>query len=230
MTSTTKKTTDTTMQAVKKALSSARMGTYETAAGSADTAEALELYAWNAQVSAALLAPLHVCEVVIRNAVAEAIEVQYGANWPWSTGFERSLPDPKFGYSPRKDLQSARRSATTVGKVIPELKFVFWQKMFTVRYDQRLWDTHLRLALPNLDPAKSVSALRLQIYNELEQIRTLRNRIAHHEPIFARNLADDFQKITDLIALRCAVTADWMVNNQHALALITTRPAPPPAV
>ena len=37
MTSTTKKTTDTTMQAVKKALSSARMGTYETAAGSADT-------------------------------------------------------------------------------------------------------------------------------------------------------------------------------------------------
>lgn len=131
MPSTTKKTTDTTMQAVKKALSSARMGTYETAAGSADTAEALELYAWNAQVSAALLAPLHVCEVVIRNAVAEAIEVQYGANWPWSTGFERSLPDPKFGYSPRKDLQSARRSATTVGKVIPELKFVFWQKMFT---------------------------------------------------------------------------------------------------
>ncbi|MBP9035013.1 MAG: hypothetical protein KBG29_14020, partial [Pseudomonadales bacterium] len=75
-----------------------------------------------------------------------------------------------------------------------------------------------------------VSALRLQIYNELEQIRTLRNRIAHHEPIFARNLADDFQKITDLIALRCAVTADWMVNNQHALALINTRPAPPPAV
>lgn len=212
------------MQAVKQALSSARMATYETVAGGQDQVAALKLYAWNAQVSAALLAPLHVCEVVIRNAVAEAIEAQYGPNWPWSTSFERSLPDPTTGYSPRKDLQSARRSATTVGKVIPELKFVFWQKMFTARYDQRLWNTHLQTVLPNFDSAMSVNALRLKIYHELEQMRTLRNRIAHHEPIFARNLADDFQKIADLIALRCAVTADWMVNNQHALALIHHRP------
>lgn len=114
--------------------------------------------------------------------------------------------------------------------MIPELKFVFWQKMFTGRHDQRLWDTHLRLVLANLDPAKPVSALRLQIYDELEQIRTLRNRIAHHEPIFTRNLADDFQKITDIIALRCAVTADWMGSNQHAWALINTRPVVPPAI
>lgn len=212
------------MLAVKQALSPARMGTYEAAVGNAAAVGALNLYAWNAQVSASMLAPLHICEVVIRNAVAEAVEAQYGANWPWSIGFERSLPDPKFGYSPRKDLQSARRSATTVGKVIPELKFVFWQKMFTGRYDQRLWDSHLRAVLPNLDPAKPVGTLRLEIYNELERIRTLRNRIAHHEPIFARNLADDFQRIVDLIALRCAVTADWMMNNQHALALINQGP------
>jgi len=33
---------------------------------------ALALYAWNAEVSAALLAPLHICEVVMRNAAAEA--------------------------------------------------------------------------------------------------------------------------------------------------------------
>ncbi|TVO55943.1 hypothetical protein FHP91_11955 [Denitromonas halophila] len=200
------------------------MATYETVTGGLDQAAALKLYAWNAQVSAALLAPLHVCEVVIRNAVAEAIEAQYGPKWPWSPSFERSLPDPTIGYSPRKDLLSARRSATTVGKVIPELKFVFWQKMFTARYDQRLWSPHLQTVLPNFDLAMSVTALRLKIYHELEQIRTLRNRIAHHEPIFTRNLVDDFQKIADLIALRCAVTAEWMVKNQHALALINHRP------
>ncbi len=75
----------TTLQAVKTALSSARMSTYETA--SCDSSLALELYAWNAQVSGALLTPLHICEVVIRNAVSDVLESLYGEKWPWSAGF-----------------------------------------------------------------------------------------------------------------------------------------------
>ena len=86
-------TTIVEIQPVKAALSAARIATYEKAAGIIDPAtgvvdpnstKALELYAWNALVSGALLMPLHVCEVVIRNAVAEALEAKYGAMWPWS--------------------------------------------------------------------------------------------------------------------------------------------------
>lgn len=36
--------------------------------------------------------PLQICEVAIRNAVVEAIELVHGPNWPWSRGFRRSLP------------------------------------------------------------------------------------------------------------------------------------------
>lgn len=50
------------------------------------------------------------------------------------------------------------------------------------------------------------------VYSELELIRKLRNRIAHHEPIFQRNLATDFQKIHDLIAVRFPITAAWMLQ------------------
>jgi hypothetical protein len=209
--------------AVKKALSAARMGTYEIAAAH-DEVTALALYSWNAQVSAALMAPLHICEVVVRNAVSDTLEVVYGARWPWSVGFEQSLPHHRFGYSPRKDLQSARNGAPTTGKVIPELKFVFWQKMFTGRYDARLWNKHLRTAFPGLDPTRTVSDLRREIYEELERIRKLRNRIAHHEPIFKRNLTEDLDRIVDLIELRCTVTASWMLSNQQASAIIATRP------
>lgn len=214
------------IKAVRSALSDARMGTYEAETkilGDEDLS-ALTLYAWNAQVSGALLAPLHICEVVIRNAVSDALEAQYGNRWPWSSGFERSLPDPKIGYSPRKDLQSARRTAPTTGKVIPELKFVFWQKMFTGRYDERLWNTHLMRVLPNLDNTKPISQQRQLIYQDLEQIRKLRNRIAHHEPIFARNLSDDFQKIINLVAFKCKLTADWMVQTQQTYIIINARP------
>jgi len=210
---------------IKLALSAPRVATFEVASATTPALPgALALYAWNAQVSAAMLAPMHLCEVVIRNAVADAIEAVYGPQWPWSHGFEQSLPSPTQGYSPRRDLFSARQSVKTVGKVIPELKFAFWQRLFTSRFDQRLWTPHLRLVLPNLDAQKSVAQLRSLVYSELEQLRKLRNRIAHHEPVFTRNLADDLAKAHDLIAFRCPVTAGWMMANQQASTLIAAKP------
>lgn len=95
---------------IKQSLSSSRLSTYESVKFNdinLNTEQALKLYAWNAQISAAFLAPLHLCEVVIRNAIAEALERKYGADWPWCSAFERSLSDPKKGYSLRKDLVNA---------------------------------------------------------------------------------------------------------------------------
>jgi hypothetical protein len=214
------------ISAVNAALSLPRMTTYIAAAGVSqeDDLSALELYAWNAAISGALLAPLHICEVVIRNAVADALEAVYGNRWPWSLTFERSLPAHSVGYNPQKDLQSARSVATTTGMVIPELKLVFWQKMFTRRYDARLWDIHLKRVLPNLDVAQSVASLRQVVYFDLEQLRKLRNRIAHHEPIFSRNLNDDLTKVMELVRFRCSITAQWMKENNQANSVIAAKP------
>ena len=182
------------------------------------------MYAWNAQVSAALLAPLHICEVSIRNAISDAIAAAHGPQWPWSAGFVRSLPNPVVGYNARSDLLSSRINKTTTGQVIADLKFVFWQTMFTSRFDARLWTHHLRKVMPYADDTKTTAQIRSMVYSELEQIRKLRNRIAHHEPIFQRNLATDFQKIHGLIAVRCPITAAWMLQNQGAQALISNKP------
>lgn len=228
-------TTIAEIQPVKTALSAARIGTYEVAVGIIDAAtgvadpnstKALELYAWNALVSGALLMPLHVCEVVVRNAVSDALEAKYGNRWPWSSSFELSLPNPQGGFNPRRDLQRARHGAPTTGKVIPELTFAFWQKLFTARYDKRLWDTYLPTVLPNsgANAALTVAQARQRVYDDLEHIRRLRNRIAHHEPVIVRNLMDDFQRIDELVQFRCIDTAGWMRNNQQAVALIAARP------
>lgn len=214
---------------MRAALSSERMATYEVAAGTAqgdaEDLSALVLYAWNANISSALLAPLHICEVVIRNAVADALEAVYGPLWPWSQGFERSLPDSPQGYSSRKEIQSVRRSAETTGSLIPELKFVFWQKMFTGRFDDRIWNNHLLCVFPNLDKTLSIATLRQNIYNDLEQLRKLRNRIAHHEPIFTRSLDSDYHKVIHLIQCRCIITADWMCENQNVTEVLAVKPS-----
>jgi hypothetical protein len=215
------------LNAVKASLSPARIGTYETATGTLgdEDSRALALYAWNAQVSAALLAPLHVCEVVIRNAAADALEAVYGPHWPWETTFVLSLPNPSGNsYSSRRDLRSVAARQPSTGKVIPELKFVFWQEMFTHRHDVRLWDAHLMRIFPSHDPANSVVSLRRAIYTDLEAIRKLRNRIAHHEPIFTRNLREDFKRMVHLVEQRSPLAASWMVGNQNAARLISQPP------
>lgn len=214
------------IQAIRAALSPARMSTYERAAPPQgdDDPSALNLYVWNAQLSGAFMAPLHLCEVVVRNAISDALEAKYGARWPWSSGFEQSLPSPPVGYNPRQDLFNARRGAHTTGKVIPELKFVFWQRMFTSRHDSRVWNGQLTRVLPDVDTTKSVRELRQGLYADLEAIRMLRNRIAHHEPIFNRNLAEDFERIARLIAYRSTATAKWMRSHQQVVDLLAAGP------
>jgi hypothetical protein len=219
-------TTKAILDAVKDALSHARISTYDLAVPklSPEDPSALALYAWNAKVSAALLAPLHICEVVTRNAAADALEAVYGPRWPWDSTFALSLPNPRGQYSPRRDLISVAASQPSTGKVIPELKFVFWQEMFTRRHDVRLWLIHLKRIFPFHDPLKPTSSLRREIYADLEAIRRLRNRIAHHEPIFTRNLVDDFQRMVRLVELRSPLVASWMVANQDAVRLFSQLP------
>lgn len=171
--------------------------------------------------------PLHIVEVVVRNGIDEALTAAYGPEWPWSHSFEQSLPNPKNIYSAQRDLTRAREpytAAKKTSKVIPELRFVFWQNMFTKRHDGRVWDKHLASTFPGL-PGRTLKSNRAKLHTQLESIRRLRNRIAHHEPIIVRNLNDDFQKIIDVISYRCKHTGTWAVANTNAYRLINSRPS-----
>lgn len=191
-----------------------------------DPTRALTLYQWNLELSSAFIVPLHLLEVSLRNAVVECLDQVYTINWPWNQRFIYSLPDFQRNYSPRRDLQSvaSRMPNPTMGNVVAELKFAFWEKMFTRRHDTRLWNQHLKTAFPYAPNTMSVQQLREKIFNDINPIRKLRNRIAHHEPIFARNNQDDYNIIYELISYRDTITADWMQDIQNVTQLIARRP------
>lgn len=67
------------LSALPKIISTERFATY--IAARADITQALALYQWNAQISAAFMFPLHVYEICIRNAAANAIAHFYGPDW-----------------------------------------------------------------------------------------------------------------------------------------------------
>lgn len=207
---------------IRSALSAPRIGTYVTAAGG-DAVRAVKLYGWNARVSAALMLPAHFAEVTTRNAVDEALTGVYGARWPWNPTFVQSLPNPKGkGYNPRRNLQVVAGHEPTTGKVIAELKFVFWQTMFTARHDGRVWGPHIAALFPNATIA--AKPLRSRVYDDLDAIRQLRNRIAHHEPIFTRDLTKDLARMLELVDLRSTATSTWLRAMEDATTTLAERP------
>lgn len=212
--------------AVKHALSADRVRTYEVAiARHGSGASARDLYLWNARVSAAFLIPLHICEVVVRNAVAEALVSLHGPQWPWVQGFRDSLPHPTTGHDALRELRRATYGPpTAAADIIPALSFMFWQKMFTQRFDARLWSHCLAQVLPGADRTVPWHVLRACMHNDLEQIRRLRNRIAHHEPIFTRALGNDLATIQRVVGMRCGHTADWMTGHEAVTPLLHGRP------
>ncbi len=206
-------------------ISAPRFATYLQACAN-DRERALALYQWNLTLSAAFIVPLQVCEVAVRNGVAEAVEKVHGATWPWSNGFLRSLPKPKRAtdYNPEHDLRLTASRQPTTGKVIAELKFAFWEKIFTAGQDSRLWLHHFPASFPGAPPAMPIPLARARAHDDLRAIRHLRNRIAHHEPIFARNLADDYRRILELTAWRSPTAATWVDRHQGVTPLLPLRP------
>jgi len=203
-------------------LSAPRFATYLAEKGG-DKEAALELYLWNLEISAAFFVPLQICEVSVRNSIVSAIELTYGPNWPWEKGFEISLRNPPTGYSPRQNLMSLNRLPTS-GKIVAELKFVFWEKMMTHGHDGAIWNHHFRSVFPNTDTKKTVQMLRAEGYDSLTKIRDLRNRIAHHEPIFRRPIQQEYDRIRMVISWSSPTAAAWVDGIQNVLTINAHRP------
>lgn len=209
--------------AICSALSAQRASTYVAAAGG-DTVRAVALYGWNARIAAALMVPAHFAEVTTRNAVSDALTSLYGSKWPWNETLRNSLPNPgRPAFSPRQNLVATAGRQPSTGKVIAELKFVFWASMFTSRHDTRIWEPLIHSLFPNSYGLTS-GQLRSRIHGDLEIIRQLRNRIAHHEPIITRQLSEDLIRMVELIELRCSATASWVRAMEDVTGLLAARP------
>ncbi|PHS69454.1 MAG: hypothetical protein COB22_08805 [Cycloclasticus sp.] len=211
-------------------ISGPRFATYLRATNS-DVTTALSLYQWNLELSAAFIVPLQVCEIAARNGVVLALEARYGANWHLSQSFIQSLPNLRRGYNPRTDFTRTsskllRHTALTPGKIVADIKFAFWENMLTSRHDQRLWTPSFSNAFPHADFTVSVYQARGKANTYLEKVRGLRNRIAHHEPIFTRNIIEEYNRILEIVRWRSPISADWLAKVQEVTVINGRKPIP----
>lgn len=209
---------------ISETISRSRLTNYHNNAAGGTDFDAIKLYTWNAQVSASLLFPIALFEVVVRNAVSEALTNVYGPNWHQDNTFQLSLPDNQNAYSPRRDLRLTARSHPIIGKTIAELKFVFWRDIFTKRHDTRIWNSNIKSVFPNAAPQINDKDLRKLLYASTDKIRVLRNRIAHHEPIFLRNIQSEFDVIKSVIEMRCSATYVLLNENETFTQIMSIKP------
>jgi len=205
------------LAALRRRIGVERLSGYDRATG--DPQRAVALYRWNATVSAAVFEDLGTLEVVLRNACHEQLQrwnAAQGRQDPW---YQHPVLQPRH----RQDVAVARnrvargRKPETEGRVIAELMWGFWRLLHSKTYEVTLWRPCLRLAYP-----LRATLTRGQVYDRLDHLNTLRNRIAHHEPVHGRGIA---QTGRDLAGLHTELLEllSWIDTDVHDLVHHTSR-------
>jgi hypothetical protein len=187
------------------AISADRFSTYRLWAGQ-DEALATRLYTFNVQLSAALYGPLHMLEVALRNVADRQLTAKRGANWmddaqTLTTRYQQDC------VTKARDQLTRDGKAGTHGQMVAELNFGFWGSLFG-RQSHHLWGD-----LRPIFQAKGIQ--RHSIALQLSDFRTLRNRVAHYEPILALPLAQRYADITTLTGLLSPSAAGWTNNTSE---------------
>ncbi len=209
------------LEALQAAISAPRFGTYLSAAGH-DPAYALGLYLYNARLAKSLLYPLHMAEVSLRNGVHALLTELYGKDWPTDVTF-RGILTPESLQALDKAIARAGEEKgpnPSPGQIVATLTFDFWSNLFRPEYDRPIWQVHLRKVLPHLPKGRT----RADVQTVVKAINRLRNRIAHHEPIFRWDVSGSYRTIVDLIGARCPVTADWVKHHSTVGAVLRSKP------
>ena len=203
--------------ALEASLSQERLQSYLTAAGG-DPTQALQLYIWNTDLSAALYQPLQGLEITLRNAFHRELSQTYGSDWYDQIPqilTERSNDNITKA---KKDITSRGKSATP-SRIVAELSFGFWVSLLGYgrkgnnNYEMKLWRPALYKAFPNR-PAKGFN--RKLANKEFTRIKDLRNRVAHHEPIIHnQDLLSEYYRILEAISWVCKDTAIWISSNSR---------------
>lgn len=205
-----------TLVGLPSLIGGARLAPYLAACGS-DRNSAIRLYAWNVEASSALLGAFAALEVGIRNAIHGELQVHFGrADW-WSVA--------PLGANEISQLSEAtsyldRRKGVgrwSEGHVVAELKLSFWEGLLVNRYHSSLWQPAIQHAFTHFGGRRG------DLRTQLERLRLLRNRAAHHEPIHARDLNIDHKYMCEVAGYVAPDLRDWVVSHSRLPSVIAGR-------
>jgi hypothetical protein len=211
-------------------LSPARLTKYR-AAADGDLQRALELYEWNAKISAALMRDLGHVEIGLRNAYADVIEHYWSGTPDHWTRSAAALFRPVYrmrdgepvdiNLHQRAQLEEACARVGKdgpPGKVIAELTFGFWRFLSSSAHEKTVWVPFLHRAYPpGTDRKRDVD-------RKVATLNRLRNRVAHHEPLIGENLPREAAKVSALACMLDPELGAYVAATSDVPELLQQRP------
>lgn len=200
------------------------------AASKGDPRLALDLYEWNAEISAALMRDIAHVEVGLRNAYDRALSARWSGPPHWTiAGIPAFTPLWRTRRGRRVDVNlrtresllravdSAGGTAAPPGKVVAELMFGFWRFLSSSAHEKTLW-------VPALHRAFTPGTDRRDVDRPIGRLHDLRNRVAHHEPLLRSDIAG---RVADAVAVASLIDSDLgqhLTTTSRVTHLLSQRP------
>jgi len=184
--------------ALERPVSSLRLENYRSATGS--DLEMVVNYFYNLELSEALYPTLQAFEIALRNSIHITLTDHHQT--PYWFDQEGFLPQRQ-----ERQINDARSTLTKEGKphdpdrIVAALHFGFWHSMFNSPFEQSLWRPNQLALVGQVFPqASRKQRNRQQVWDRIDRIRIIRNRVMHYEPIWRRTrLADDHANILEAL-------------------------------
>ena len=202
-------------RSLEGALASDRLAAYRR--GDTDK-DVLTRYLWNTALSESLYPVLQYLEIGLRNNLHNAISTVYGSTWYDRQPSILEHDQQRMVGDAKQKLQRSHKPLTT-GRIVAELTFGFWTSLFNRRYEVRpngtpvLWPMLLAPVFPHVP---RFLRTRHEMSRRLTDIRVLRNRVFHHEPIWHDpTLHNKYNEIVAMIR--------WINGDLFDMALLLDR-------
>ena len=163
-------------------LSKARLNKYRTACAGNEQ-KALELYLLNVELSKDFYGLLGLFEIVLRNAINEHYKKCFNdENWIINQAKNEFFPKERKNVAIEYGKLTAV-DAYTPSNLMAALTFGVWTEMFSSHCFGKGNQTLLKIF-----PNRPKGVNQKSIHKELREIKILRNKIAHHEPVCFDNV------------------------------------------
>lgn len=168
-------------------MSQKRMKRYVTACNG-DTRKAMTLYRYNLQISQEMFTIISCFEVALRNAIDNCLKNTFGPSWLKDSISPNGFLTNKNTIKTYEIITHAYNKLVRDGiyshdKLLSGLEFGIWKYMYSPVQFRATKQVLLQIFPNKLRSTPELHINQTYIFNELDKINTLRNRIAHHEPI-----------------------------------------------
>lgn len=159
-----------------------------------DRRKALQTYEWNVVLAMSLMRDISHFEIALRNAYDRSIDTNWHGEQHWLLSSDNPIFTRLDGMSSQRTKDQDHKSRLAVsdaiarassddhvapssGKIVAELTLGFWSRFTFKINEHNLW-------IPFLHREFEPGITRDDVHRNVMKIHTMRNRIAHHEPVF----------------------------------------------